>query len=224
MLALGALHLLLIFAMKFPAFVENLFFAKAQPPTEAEIAEVIDRLKANSVRTLAWDMDLTAVQKHSMGSLKRSDLEDFLKAATPGFVALVPELHRAGFGLAIATHSDEAEYGGSVTRETHILGEELARALVNRHFSKEVADAFYVVAYNPSAHEDGKETDNAIKRFHMREIGSHFNAKPSEIMFFEDTPVIVYDCRKVGVRAVQVNPRRGFQAKDILDCNFEGPN
>lgn len=227
MRALGLFPILIVLvgAMKFPGsqFLEKLFFTQVNAPTKAEIARVLAVLKANSVRALAWDMDLTAVQKHSMGRLERSELDDFLNQTTPGFITLVPELHREGFGLAIATHSDEAEYnGGTVNQETHIVGEELARALVNKHFSKEVADSFYIVAYNPSARGDeGKAKDNLVKRYHMRLISAHFGVKPSEIMFFEDTPSIVLDTRKTcSVHAVQVNPRKGFQAKDILDYKF----
>jgi len=142
-------------------------------------------------------------------------------------VELVPALHRWGFRLAIATHSDEAEFGGPVGPETHILGSELANALLGECFDPEVASDFFVVAYNPRVRlKDGKDEKdkehNLLKRNHMRRIQQHFGVRADEILFFDDTPSVVKDCTETcGVRTVEVNPRIGFQLSDVFS-GFDG--
>lgn len=82
----------------------------------------IQVLRQRGFRVVAFDMDLTAVAMHSRGRLRRDKLNHYLEQATSDFVRLIPALFAEGFSLAIATHSDEAEFGNDVKRETHILG------------------------------------------------------------------------------------------------------
>jgi Mg2+/Co2+ transporter CorC len=106
-----------------------------------------------------------------------------------------------------------------VQLETHILGEELARALVKHHFSAEMSSAFFVVAYNPRHRgAEGLLKDNHIKRYHMRILIDHFQVlDPADILFFDDVQHVVEDCRDTcGVRAVQVDPEVGFQLSDLI--------
>ena len=79
--------------------------------------------------------------------------------------------------MAIATHSDEAEFANDIQPSTHILGFELATSLIKKHFPPEICDAFQIVAYNPRVHPDDDPTKNKIKRYHMRKIREHFNVK-----------------------------------------------
>jgi hypothetical protein len=165
----------------------------------------------------------------------------YLQAAAPPFVQLVPALHAAGFFLAIATHSDEAEYdtagstGGTssaaaaaaavgIHKETHILGHELATALLDRYFSAAIVAAFCIVAYNPRVRlgngSADKEVENhKVKRYHMRRLQEHFGVEdPSRILLLDDTPAVVQDCRDFcGVQAVLVqSAEKGLQWSDIL--------
>lgn len=183
----------------------------------AAVHDCITVLHSQNVRVCVFDMDLTAVAVHSRGCLRREDMEAYLQKATPDFLALVPYLHRAGIGLAVATHSDEAEYGGHVQPETHILGTELVRALLDYHFPKTIATAFFVVAYNPRVRK-AVDPNDLIKRHHMRQILKHFDTVPQELVFFDDIEAIVRDCCDYcHVRAIQVDATTGFQYKDILD-------
>jgi hypothetical protein len=145
-------------------------------------------------------------------------MEEYLQKATPDFKTLVPLLHKAGIGLAIATLSDEAEYNGiTIRRETHVLGTELARAVVQRHFSQQVAEAFFIVAFKPRVRKVTDERDR-IKRYHMRMIGQHFCVHSEQIVFFDDLERTVKDCiNYCKVRAIQVDDTVGFQFCDLLD-------
>jgi hypothetical protein len=190
------------------------------------IQEAIRLLQRHGIKLVAFDMDLTAVAQHSRGKLKRSELHDYLKHTTSDFVKLVPELHKAGLFLAIATHSDEAEFllagkEAVIQRESHILGEELARALLAHCFHPNVQDAFHVVAYNPRARKDGHLDENKIKRRHMNDLVRHFNVLPREILFLDDDSTNISDCNETcQVKAVQVNPEHGFQLSDLLEFEF----
>ena len=96
----------------------------------ADIEQCLQLLRDHSIRVVVFDMDQTAVAMHSRGRQKRTNLDVFLEKVTPDFRRLVPHLHEHGFGLSIATHSDEQEFktGGQaflIDRTTHILGKEL---------------------------------------------------------------------------------------------------
>jgi LmbE family N-acetylglucosaminyl deacetylase len=189
-----------------------------------EAAEALARL---GVRVVAFDMDQTAVAMHSRGCLPRDPraLGEYLDRATPDFVDLVPLLRRSGIGVCIATHSDEAEYGGLIRPSTHILGSELASALLDRCFDPKVAQSVLVVAYNPRARgREGALEENRVKRYYVRQIRSHFGvsaAASDQILLLDDLKEVVDDCRSYcGIRAVQVDPRTGFRLQDVLEYEF----
>jgi hypothetical protein len=191
------------------------------PSREQDLMRCMELLREHSIRLVVFDMDQTAVAAHSRGRLERAELASFLNHATADFVSLIPRLFAAGYSMAIATHSDAAEYGSKkeVQPETHILGEELARALVDRHFPADMARAFFIVAYNPRHRgPEGELQVNRIKRHHMRMLMNHFQVQAAaDILFFDDTPHVVDDCRETcGVRAVQVDAQVGFQLSDLL--------
>lgn len=183
---------------------------------------------------VVFDMDLTAVSKHSRGRLERgTQLDDFLSFATVGFKTLVPELFKHGFYLAIATHSDETEFvtgrqASMIHPKTHILGKELAKKLIEKHFSDDIVSSFFIVAYNPRAHHqvevvveeeenNEEENNNKMKRYHFRQIRNHFcDVEPKEIIFFDDTEEIVRDCKEFcNINAFQVDQTFGFRLEDI---------
>lgn len=180
--------------------------------------ECVDLLKEKNIRVCVFDMDLTAVAAHSRGRLQRAKLNDYLNQATPDFLALVPLLcQQHEIGVAIATHSDEAEYSATVTPETHILGKDLAQALVRHHFTPQIADQFLIVAYNPRARKVTDEKD-LIKRYHMRQIQQQYKVPPEQIIFFDDLSKTVKDCNEYcKVRAIQVDEKVGFQFSDLLE-------
>jgi len=182
-----------------------------------EIQQCIAVLKREKIQVVAFDMDLTAVSSHSRGCLLRTELDNYLSQVTPDFLTLVPELHKFGFHLAIATHSDEAEFGGEVQPETHILGTELATALVSK-FEPETASSIFIVAYNPRHHPDDAADENKlIKRYHMNLLKEKFQVEGKNIIFFDDTEHVVDDCRKTcGVHAFVVDPNHGFRLIDLL--------
>lgn len=182
------------------------------------VEECIRLLRRDHIKVVAFDMDQTAVAMLSRGRLRRNDLQFYISKASPAFSELIPALFDHGFGPAIATHSDEAEFSGDVKRETHILGSELAKALVDTTFPAPIARSFFIVAYNPRWHFDGMEENKKIKRHHMEEIKSHFGVDAKEILFFDDTEIVVEDCNKTcGVRTIAVDPSEAFQLSDLLN-------
>jgi len=204
------------------------------------LEQCIEVLTAHSIRVVVFDMDLTAVAMHSRGCLPRCDLPLYLQKTTRDFQTLVPWLHQRGFFLAVATHSDEAEFetarqsadpdndgsllpNNPIHPDTHILGHELATRVVEHSFSADIAARFFIVAYNPRARGQTESPLNCLKRYHMREIQQRFGVTAPEILLFDDTPEIIMDCRHhCGVNAVLVNPEQGFRLSDLLsawDCS-----
>jgi hypothetical protein len=191
------------------------------PPDDTSLEECISLLKKKGIKVVVFDMDNTAVAQHSRGSLLRSELNGYLDMATPDFRSLTPLLHKNGFSLAIATHSDEAEFNGEIQPRTHILGAELATSLLQKHFSPEIVASFFIVAYNPRVHpeDDSNKDTNLIKRYHMRCIVEHFQIQPKEILFFDDTHHVVEDCISTCkvIHSFLVDPHHGFRLTDLTD-------
>jgi hypothetical protein len=130
-------------------------------------------------------------------------------------------------GIAVATHSDEHEYNHTtdVKPDTHILGTELVQALLRHSCRSEDVSTndILIIAYNPRvrhANDDDDDDDTnqyKYKRYHMRRIQEHFGVQGPQILFLDDTPEIVQDCKEYcGVHAVQVDAQRGLQWSDIL--------
>ena len=189
---------------------------------DSNIQKCVNCLEANSIRAVVFDMDQTAVAMHSRGNLLRIDAERFFESATLDFRRLVPELHRRGFHLSIATHSDEEDFtkgriANEVNPETHIMGTELAAELVEHCFPGEIASSFFIVAYNPRPRGQLDNPLNCMKRYHMREIQQHFSVSSKEIIFFDDVLKIVDDCSNhCGVRSVLVDAKYGFRLTDLM--------
>ena len=193
-----------------------------RPVKEADIEECLHLIRQNKITTVVFDMDQTAVAMHSRGSLARKDVPLFAGKATDGFLRLVPALHAAKIHLAIATHSDQAEYETGnhvheIDRSTHILGQELATRLLEHCFSPHIASSFFIVAYNPKARGTKQDPLLCMKRFHMREIQKHYGVSSDQILFFDDTEPVVKDCQEYcGVPSVLVDARKGFQLRDLV--------
>lgn len=209
---------------------------QTQPQQQQRIEQrCVTILRQRNVQVVAFDMDQTAVAMHSRGQLRRKDLDNYLERAVPPFLQIVPALHAAGFGLAMATHSDEAEFSNVtnnsssnsstaiVAPDTHILGHELATALLQRYFTHEIVQAFCIVAYNPRVRGESESESNKVKRYHMRKLQEHFHCvkDSSQILFFDDTPSVVEDCRDhCGVQAILVNEATGFRWSDVLQMEM----
>jgi hypothetical protein len=208
----------------------------------AAAQDAVFRVAQCGIRVVVFDLDLTAVAAHSHGRLQRTMQSEYVNKASPDFVALVPPLVSEGIGVAIATHSDSNEYRGSIARDSHILGCELAAAVLNHCFpylcasqdgtamiegSAATGDeagaqmqvgVFRVVGYNPRVRRGGELDCNKAKRYHMRALMQHFGCTPSEVLFFDDLEENVADCLSIGVKAVRVNPETGFKISDLEDC------
>ena len=140
---------------------------------------------------------------------------------------IVPKLYANGTKLAIATHSDEQEFvsgrqASSIDPKSHILGRELALAVLRHSFSDDIASSFFIVAHSPRAHNQMDDPLNCFKRYHMREVRNHFKVAPTNILFFDDDEAIVNDCvNHCGVKAFKVDEETGFRMRDLLDSLTE---
>ena len=210
-----------------PAFQQPEQIVEPQSTSTSMVRDCIALLHRQKIRCVAFDMDLTAVARHSRGRLRRVDLQhEYLDYAVPPFVELVPALHAAGIHVAITTHSDEAEFqcipnSRSIHRSTHILGHELVQALLQRHVpDSNVRRDIFIVAYNPRVREDTSRK-YPHKRFHMERVRQHFAdlEHAHDILLLDDTLAVVRDCRQqCGVRAIQVSQpeTHGLQWSDIF--------
>eukprot|EP00300_Choanocystis_sp_HF-7_P001476 c1118_g1_i1.p1 GENE.c1118_g1_i1~~c1118_g1_i1.p1 ORF type:complete len:135 (+),score=19.64 c1118_g1_i1:27-431(+) len=106
--------------------------------------EIVVALQQRGIRAVAFDLDQTIVGAHSQGRMTSDRLPQFLASVKPDFCLLANELHAAGIGLAVATHSDRAEGPDS----PYILGDDLVAKVLERAVP-ELIHLFFVVAYQP---------------------------------------------------------------------------
>jgi hypothetical protein len=182
---------------------------------------VVALLKKHGIQVVIFDMDQTAVACHSQGRLLRSALPDYLRHTTLAFQRFVPLLYHHGMHLAMATHSDASEYNDDEIRvETHIVGDELARAVVQHccRNDESMMLAFCIVAYNPRCHADGHDELHRVKRYHMQVIQNRFGVKPHEMLLLDDTEEAIEDCRTYcGVHSVLIDATKRLQENDLFD-------
>ena len=184
--------------------------------TDADIDEILFHFRSAGVRVVAFDMDQTIVAQHSWGQMKRHGdaLSNFFGKITPAFALLARRLHSAGFKLAVATHSDAAEYNLLYRRkEDYVIGAELVESLLASAVP-ELAEEFYIVAYNPMSRRnfDPKE---AHKNYHVHHIAAHFGVDTKEVLLFDDDEGNIADTDNLFM-AMKVNPGRGLSLPDIL--------
>mmetsp|Transcript_55314 Transcript_55314/g.129453 ORF Transcript_55314/g.129453 Transcript_55314/m.129453 type:complete len:227 (+) Transcript_55314:171-851(+) len=188
--------------------------------SEEESEGFAQHLQDANIEIACFDMDLTMVAQHSMGRMKRGDpLEQFLSNIRTDFVRLVPKLHQRSIKLAVATHSDAHEYNWllGVREESHILGEELAKACLARA-CPEIAEEFFVVAYNPTARLGPLlpfQPHMRGKRHHIRSIMKHYGCTDaSRVVLFDDDEENVRTVPE-GCHAVKVDPKIGFCLRGV---------
>jgi len=187
-------------------------------PTDDRDLELVADAIAKRVRCVAFDMDQCLVAQHSRGRLRKDELGGFLSRVTPDFVKMCPLLHARGVKLAVCTHSDTAEYNLFVKPETHVLGEHLV-AEVLRATVPDLAESFFVVAYNPQVRY------NLLlplfprmigKQHHMRECVKHYGlGGVGEVMLFDDDDVNVGVTE--GCIALKVDPATGFTVRALKE-------
>ena len=173
----------------------------------------IEKLRSLNVKVIAFDMDQTAVRAHSMGQLKKEDFNKYADKASDDFLEIIPILIKEGFKIAIATHSDEVEYGDEIHPRTHLLGYHLVDKLLSQLFPIEIKDQFFIVAYNPRRRQDDV---NLGKTYHVNKISLHYNVLQREVILFDDDEDNISQTGHL-CTSIPVNPDVGFVYFDLLN-------
>lgn len=161
------------------------FDQRGQPVSAAELAAKFASLTVDAgFRVVAFDMDQCMVAAHSRGRLRRSQLGAFTSKLTRDFVLLAAACADAGLLLAVATHSDEKEYGLLRPQTHYIVGEDLVRAVL--HAAGLSESAFFIQAYNPAVRGTSRDAAMQNKKRHIRNIASHYAVDPSACLLLDD--------------------------------------
>jgi len=169
--------------------------AAEETTAEAVLAQACPRcrrfvagLLVRGINVVVFDMDQTMGSGHCGKGLPRSSLQEYVGKASPDFVEAIRVLCRLpGVQLAVATMSDPAEYDlPGQSRETHILGPDLARALIE-HWCPEAVSRFEVmVGFDHKLHSDVPE--ELGKSVHMRRIAAHYGTPFKQMVLIDDSP------------------------------------
>lgn len=180
----------------------------------------LDWLKANGFKIIVFDMDCTMSTSHCGPGLLREHLDDYISNTSSDFIHLLHRISKQNeIRCAVATGSDPVEYGmpGQST-ETHILGPDLATAVISAHCPDALSLFEIMVGYDYRLHD--VESDESCdfenregKRHHMRLIKNHYKVEHHEMVLFDDAKSSLIN--EDGWVGVKVNKKYGFRFSDV---------
>eukprot|EP00008_Paramoeba_atlantica_P008033 CAMPEP_0201497300 /NCGR_PEP_ID=MMETSP0151_2-20130828/64773_1 /ASSEMBLY_ACC=CAM_ASM_000257 /TAXON_ID=200890 /ORGANISM="Paramoeba atlantica, Strain 621/1 / CCAP 1560/9" /LENGTH=198 /DNA_ID=CAMNT_0047887859 /DNA_START=24 /DNA_END=620 /DNA_ORIENTATION=+ len=192
-------------------------------PAEGAV-DVVDKyvvaLKKKNVKIVTFDMDRTMSSSHCGSGLLRSELQTYISSASHDFQVLAKRLHHHGLRMAVATGSDPVEYEiKGQSRETHILGPDLATALITSTIPETLPTFGIMVGHDPRLHSDVQSFSG--KSFHMRKIQEFYRVSFEEMILIDDyAPALINDDGWIGVRVL--DPLVGFRLADLNSfCGFD---
>eukprot|EP00931_Biecheleriopsis_adriatica_P025905 TRINITY_DN15816_c0_g1_i1.p1 TRINITY_DN15816_c0_g1~~TRINITY_DN15816_c0_g1_i1.p1 ORF type:complete len:232 (+),score=43.63 TRINITY_DN15816_c0_g1_i1:47-742(+) len=174
-------------------------------------------LLSSEIEVVVWDMDQTMGAGHCGEGILRSEMDEYIAAASPDFVEAITVLARLpGIRMAVATNSDPAEYElPGKSRESHILGPDLATELI-KHWCPEALPKFEVIfGFYPElpCHRDVPRLPG--KSVHMRHIANHYGVQFRNMVLIDDSVTCLENedgWAGVLVRDVRV----GFRFEDCI--------
>jgi len=162
---------------------------------EVRAEKFITFLKERGIACIVFDMDHTMSAHHCGPGLLKIKLKEYIGAASKDFVSLATSLalynsqkgEEHHFFLAVATGSDPAEYElEGQSRDTHILGPDLATALIRATCPASVLPLFKImVGFDYRLH--GKVPNQKGKRKHMRDISKFYGIPMSKMLIIDDS-------------------------------------
>ena len=189
-------------------------------------SKFIKFLKTKGIRCVVFDMDHTMSACHCGAGLPRTGLQNYIRSVSSDFVALASTLaseEEPGFQLAVATGSDPAEYDlPGQSRDTHILGPDLATAVIEQTCPSHVLPKFKImVGYDYRLH--GKVPTQKGKRHHMREISKFYGVPFEQMIIIDDSMSSLKN--EDGWHGMLVHKRdAGFTRSDVARyTNAHGP-
>lgn len=190
---------------------------EAKSKATPQCMRFVEWLLANGIDVVVFDMDMTMGSGHCGPGLAIAKVGDYIAGASPDFVEAALVLSRMpGIRLAVATNSDPAEYDlEGQSRDTHILGPDLARALIQHHCGSDVLARFEImIGHDPDLHKD--MTPLLGKSVHMRKIAEHYGSKFERMILIDDSPSRLENVD--GWQGILVrNPKVGFRFEDCLE-------
>jgi hypothetical protein len=199
-------------------------YMMAVPSSENRSQFFLDWLDTNGFEVVVWDMDKTMSAKHCGSGLLRVDMQEYVDHASPDFITVMKALSNQRednrmVRCAVATGSDPLEYSlPGQSKESHILGPDLAKALVSYHCPEAMSLFDIMVGFDYRLHScDGKEgcLNMKGKRHHMRLIKEHLNVPFEKMVLIDDTPSCLVN--EEGWSGVLVKGAAGFLVEHCLD-------
>ena len=195
--------------------------------TTRKLQAFLNWIEVCGFMVIVWDMDCTMSAQHCGTGIPKDRLQDYISSTSKDFITVMnaiaeisetsPNNHISKVRFAVATGSDPIEYGmHGNTKETHILGPDLATAIINQYCPKTLPLFEIMVGYDCREHpEDQNETVNIEgKRHHMRLIQKHYNVPFEKMVLIDDSPSsLINEDGWIGVR---VKGDVGFRFEDCV--------
>mmetsp|Transcript_29088 Transcript_29088/g.73707 ORF Transcript_29088/g.73707 Transcript_29088/m.73707 type:complete len:239 (-) Transcript_29088:46-762(-) len=191
------------------------------PAHSARCQAFIEWLDARNLDVVVFDMDRTMSRGHCGQGLPRDQIQGYLDGRSHDFVEAAKALSELGrHRLAVATGSDPLEYDlPGQGRDTHILGPDLAAALLDRWCPEARAKFEVMVGYDFELH--GGNAHDKGKRYHMRRIAEHYGVEFRQMVLFDDSQGCLEN--EDGWLGVKVSDSVGFRFEDCFEHHGELP-
>ena len=200
---------------------------------DGSAAHFVDWIERHSFEVIVFDMDCTMSTSHCGSGLPREKLSEYISNASNDFVKALRALclisTTKSIKCAVATGSDPLEYDlPGQSKETHILGPDLAAAVVKHHCQDALPLFEVMVGYDDRLHNDnnsntasteqttgsGNQAENRSgKRHHMRLIQKHYGVPFQRMVLFDDYEGSL--ANEDGWVGVKVDGNRGFRFADL---------
>lgn len=180
-------------------------------------------VRTHGIEVVVFDMDCTMSTSHCGAGLKKEEFQQYIDNASVDFITAIGALSKMEtIGCAVATGSDALEYDiPGQSRESHILGADLASALIENYCPAALHKFGLMVGYDhrlhatctPRGEGEGETLSMEGKRHHMRLIQQHYGVPFHKMVLFDDHPSSLPN--EDGWIGIKVDPLVGFAFKNI---------
>jgi hypothetical protein len=193
-----------------------------------ELQSFLEWVDSKNFDVIVWDMDCTMSAGHCGPGLPLEKLSEYIAHTSEDFITAVNGLagidpdgdelpRKRRVRCAVETGSDPYEYDlQGQSRETHILGPDLATAVIKSRCPQALDLFDIMIGYDCRLHvdeEDGSE-NNEGKRHHMRVIQKFFNVPFERMVLIDDSRSSLVN--EDGWIGVKVDGKAGFKFEHCL--------
>eukprot|EP00929_Paragymnodinium_shiwhaense_P018693 TRINITY_DN12986_c0_g1_i1.p1 TRINITY_DN12986_c0_g1~~TRINITY_DN12986_c0_g1_i1.p1 ORF type:complete len:306 (-),score=56.12 TRINITY_DN12986_c0_g1_i1:136-1053(-) len=182
--------------------------------------KMVNWLDSQGIKVVAFELDGVIRGKTGEDAIPRHEAQDYIAGTSKDFIIAARTLSRHGFGLALASTSDEAACSTQGrSPASHMAGEELTKMLLRQRCPEAQEHFRVMVGYDPKLHgQDAPSHPGGEKYYHVDRISQHYRVSMEEICLVDVASKTKADKDTYPWVTVPVrDPKEGFQFEDVLE-------